>query len=43
MEDVINAVNSAQPGEKMELTLLRGDNETKHVTVTLGVRPASAE
>jgi S1-C subfamily serine protease len=43
MEDVINAVNSAQPGEKMELTLLRGDNETKHVTVTLGVRPEKAE
>jgi S1-C subfamily serine protease len=43
MEDVINAVNSAQPGEKMELTILRGDNETKHVTVTLGVRPKSAE
>jgi S1-C subfamily serine protease len=43
MEDVINAVNSAQPGDKMELTLLRGDNETKHVTLTLGVRPNSAE
>jgi S1-C subfamily serine protease len=43
MEDVINAVNGAHPGEKMELTLLRGDNETKHVTVTLGVRPKSAE
>jgi S1-C subfamily serine protease len=43
MEDVINAVNSAQPGDKMELTLLRGNNETKHVTVTLGVRPAKAE
>jgi S1-C subfamily serine protease len=43
MEDVVNAVNSAQPGDKMELTLLRGDNETKHVTVTLGVRPKSAE
>jgi len=43
MEEVINAVNGAQPGDKMELTLLRGDNETKHVTVTLGVRPASAE
>jgi S1-C subfamily serine protease len=43
MEDVINAVNSAHPGEKMELTLLRGDEETKHVTVTLGVRPKSAE
>jgi S1-C subfamily serine protease len=43
MEDVINAANAAQPGEKMELTLLRGANETKHVTVTLGVRPKSAE
>ncbi|HEY6550881.1 MAG TPA: trypsin-like peptidase domain-containing protein [Solirubrobacterales bacterium] len=43
MEDVINAVNGAQPGEKMELTLLRGHDETKHVTVTLGVRPKSAE
>jgi S1-C subfamily serine protease len=43
MEDVINTVNGAQPGDKMELTLLRGDNETKHVTVTLGVRPKSAE
>ena len=29
MEDVINAVNAAQPGDKMELTVLRGDNETK--------------
>ncbi len=43
MEDVINAVNSAHPGDKMEMTILRGDNETKHVTVTLGVRPKSAE
>jgi S1-C subfamily serine protease len=43
MEDVINAVNAAQPGDEMELTLLRGDNETKHVTLTLGVRPDSAE
>jgi len=43
MEDLINAINGAQPGDKMGLTLLRGDNETKHVTVTLGVRPASAE
>jgi len=43
MEEVVDAVNSAQPGDKMELTVLRGDNETKHVTVTLGVRPAKAE
>jgi S1-C subfamily serine protease len=43
MEDVVDAVNSAQPGDEMELTILRGDNEEKHVTVTLGVRPAKAE
>ncbi len=43
MEDVIDAVNAAQPGDEMKLTILRGDNETKHVTVTLGARPSSAE
>jgi S1-C subfamily serine protease len=43
MEDVINLVNSAKPGEKVEMTVLRGDNEKKTFTVTLGVRPASAE
>jgi S1-C subfamily serine protease len=43
MEEVVDEVNSAHPGDKMELTILRGDNETKHVTVTLGVRPAKAE
>jgi S1-C subfamily serine protease len=42
MEDVINAVNAASPGEKMTLTIDRG-NETKEVTVSLGVRPSSAE
>ncbi len=42
MEEVVDAVNGAQPGEKMELTILRGDDE-KQVTVTLGVRPDSAE
>jgi S1-C subfamily serine protease len=43
MEEVVDKVNSAQPGDEMELTLLRGDDETKHVTVTLGVRPDSAQ
>jgi S1-C subfamily serine protease len=43
MEEVIDAVNGARPGDEMELTLLRGDNETKHVTVTLGTRPGSVE
>ncbi|HEX4463386.1 MAG TPA: trypsin-like peptidase domain-containing protein [Solirubrobacterales bacterium] len=43
MEEVVDAVNSAHPGDKMELTVIRGADETKHFTVTLGVRPAKAE
>jgi S1-C subfamily serine protease len=42
MEEVINAVNSASPGDKMELTIDR-DGDTKTIVVTLGVRPDSAE
>jgi S1-C subfamily serine protease len=42
MEEVINAVNAAQPGDEMKLTVLRGDS-TKEIAVTLGVRPSSAE
>ena len=42
MEDVINVVNGAKPGDEIELTVLRGDDEDKEVTVTLGVRPDSA-
>jgi S1-C subfamily serine protease len=42
MSDVIGAVDSKQPGDELELTLLRGGNE-RTVTVTLGDRPASAE
>ncbi len=42
MEEVINLVNSASPGEKMELTVDRNGG-TKNITVILGVRPASAE
>jgi S1-C subfamily serine protease len=42
MEDVINAINGAKPGEEMELTVLRGDDEEKTFTVKLGVRPDSA-
>jgi S1-C subfamily serine protease len=43
MEDVIEAVDAAKPGEEMQLTLLRDDGEEKTVTVALGVRPASVE
>ncbi len=42
MEEVINAVNSAAPGDELKLTVRRGD-KSKEVTVTLGVRPESAE
>jgi len=42
MEEVINAVNAAAPGDRMKLTVDR-DGDTKTITVTLGVRPASAE
>jgi S1-C subfamily serine protease len=43
MEEVVDAVNSGHPGDKMELTVIRGADEAKHVTVTLGVRPTKAE
>jgi S1-C subfamily serine protease len=42
MEEVINEVNSAAPGDKMALTVDR-DGDVKTITVTLGVRPDSAE
>ena len=44
MEDLIDAIDAAQPGDEMEVTLLRGnDAEEKTVTVKLGVRPSSVE
>jgi S1-C subfamily serine protease len=42
MEEIINAVNSASPGDEMRLTVHR-DDEVKTISVTLGVRPDSAE
>jgi S1-C subfamily serine protease len=42
MSDVIAAVDSKQPGDELELTVLRGGDE-QTITVTLGDRPASAE
>jgi len=42
MEDVINVVNGAKPGDEIEISVLRGDNEEKTFTVKLGVRPDSA-
>jgi S1-C subfamily serine protease len=42
MEEIVNAVNEASPGDKMELTVDR-DGSEKTIDVTLGVRPDSAE
>jgi S1-C subfamily serine protease len=42
IEDVVNAVNAASPGDKMELTVDRGE-KSQTIAVTLGVRPASTE
>ena len=41
MDDVIAAVNEHEPGDDVELTLLRGGDE-RTVTVELGDRPANA-
>jgi S1-C subfamily serine protease len=42
MDEVVEIVNEAEPGEEIELTILR-DGKTKTATVTLGERPDSAE
>jgi S1-C subfamily serine protease len=42
MEEVVEIVNEAQPGDSLELTILR-DGSTKKATVTLGDRPDSVE
>ncbi len=42
MEDLIEVINAAQSGDRVEVTYLR-DGDTKTVSVTLGDRPASAE
>ncbi len=38
MEEIISAVNAGQPGDELQLTVVR-DGETREVTVTLGDRP----
>jgi S1-C subfamily serine protease len=42
MEDVISAVNAAQPGDEVTLTVVRDGNE-RDITVTFGERPAQIE
>jgi S1-C subfamily serine protease len=40
MDEIVEIVNEAEPGDQLELTVLR-DGETKTATVTLGDRPDS--
>jgi S1-C subfamily serine protease len=40
MDEVVNIVNAAKPGDTLDLTVLRGGS-AKSITVTLGERPAS--
>ncbi|HEX5712089.1 MAG TPA: trypsin-like peptidase domain-containing protein [Solirubrobacterales bacterium] len=42
MDQMVEIINEAEPGDKLELELHRGDS-TKTVTVTLGDRPDSTE
>jgi S1-C subfamily serine protease len=42
MDEIVEIVNGAEPGDELELTLLR-DGDTRTATVTLGDRPDSAE
>jgi S1-C subfamily serine protease len=42
MDEIVNLVNAAKPGDTLELTILRGGT-TKTATVTLGDRPNSVE
>jgi S1-C subfamily serine protease len=42
MEEIVEIVNQAEPGDSLELTFLR-DGETKKADVTLGDRPDSVE
>jgi S1-C subfamily serine protease len=42
MDEIVELINEAKPGEELELTILR-DGATKKATVTLGNRPDSVE
>jgi S1-C subfamily serine protease len=42
MDEIVELINEAKPGEDLELTILR-DGSTKKATVTLGNRPDSVE
>jgi S1-C subfamily serine protease len=42
MDDLVNVINGAKPGDEIDMTVLSGGNE-KTVAVTLGNRPASVK
>jgi S1-C subfamily serine protease len=42
MDEIIEIVNEAEPGDELELTILR-NGQTKKATVTLGERPGSVQ
>jgi S1-C subfamily serine protease len=42
MEEIVEIIDDAEPGDELELTILR-DGETEKVTVKLGERPDSVE
>jgi S1-C subfamily serine protease len=42
MDEVINLVNAADPGDELKVTILRGDS-TETAIVTLGIRPDSVQ
>ena len=39
MDEIVDIVNGAEPGDELELTLLRDGDEPRPSTVTLGDRP----
>ena len=41
MDEVISAINSKQPGDELQLTILRGEDQSE-ITATLTERPAGA-
>jgi len=42
MDEVVNAVDAASPGDKLKVTVMRGGS-TKELTVTLGDRPSAVQ
>jgi S1-C subfamily serine protease len=41
MDEVISAINSKQPGDELQLTILRGKDQSE-ITATLTERPSGS-